>query len=154
MHLYNCVWVVLLIPRLNLPLLSPKLSRGIDIVLVYHYPCGFDNPTNTLRWNLLQLAYICLWIILLGLRTTNNELTEKFGNSAIKSSSRSHMASSFVSWFHWTLHILMVLFLVTLSDVSKTFIWYSWYSRSSPVTRSTEGTFSSSTYKHFFNWHM
>jgi hypothetical protein len=35
--------------RLNLVFLSPKLSRGIDIVLVYLCPCGFDNPRNTLR---------------------------------------------------------------------------------------------------------
>jgi hypothetical protein len=29
-HLYNYIWVVLLVPRLNLAFLSPKLSRGID----------------------------------------------------------------------------------------------------------------------------
>jgi hypothetical protein len=49
MHLYNCIQVVLLLSRLNLAFLSPKLSRGIDILLVYLYPCGLDNPRNTLR---------------------------------------------------------------------------------------------------------
>jgi hypothetical protein len=44
MHLYNYIWVVLLVPRLNLSFLSPKLSRGIDKVLVCLYSCGFDNP--------------------------------------------------------------------------------------------------------------
>jgi hypothetical protein len=43
MHLYNCICVVLLISRLNLVFLSPKLSRGIDKVLVYLCPNGFDN---------------------------------------------------------------------------------------------------------------
>jgi hypothetical protein len=38
MHLYNCIWVVLLVPRLNLAFLSPKLSCGIYIVLVYLCP--------------------------------------------------------------------------------------------------------------------
>jgi hypothetical protein len=71
MHLYNCIWVILLISRLNLAFLSLKLSRGIDIVLVCLYPCGFDNPRNTLRWKLLQLASVCLRIILFGLRTVN-----------------------------------------------------------------------------------
>jgi hypothetical protein len=70
-HLYNYIWVVLHISRLNLALLSPKLSRGIDKVIVCLYPCGFDNPRNTLRWKLLQLASVCLRIILLGSRTTN-----------------------------------------------------------------------------------
>jgi hypothetical protein len=49
MHLYNCILVALLISRLNLDFLSPKLSRGIDIVLVYLCPYGFDKPGNTLR---------------------------------------------------------------------------------------------------------
>jgi hypothetical protein len=71
MHLYNCIWVILLISRLNLAFLSLKLSRGIDIVLVCLYSCGFDNPRNTLRWKLLQLASVCLRIILFGLRTVN-----------------------------------------------------------------------------------
>jgi hypothetical protein len=71
MHLFNCIWVVLLISRLNLAFLSPKLSRGIDIVLVYLCPCGLDNPRNTLRWKLLQLASIHLRIILFSLRTAN-----------------------------------------------------------------------------------
>jgi hypothetical protein len=72
MHLYNCIWVVLLVSRLNLPFLSPMLSRGIDKVLVCLYPYGFDNPRNTLRWKLLQLTSVRLQIILFGLRTTNN----------------------------------------------------------------------------------
>jgi hypothetical protein len=72
MHLYNCILVVLLISRLNLAFLSPKFSHGIDIVLVCLYPCGFDNPRNTVRWKLLQLASVRLRIILFGLRTTNN----------------------------------------------------------------------------------
>jgi hypothetical protein len=38
MHLYNCILVVQLVPRLNLAFLSPKLSRSIDIVLVCLYP--------------------------------------------------------------------------------------------------------------------
>jgi hypothetical protein len=71
MHLYNCIWVVLLVSRLNLDFLSPKLSHGIDIVLVFLCPCRFDNPRNTLRWKLLQLASVRLQIILFGLRTTN-----------------------------------------------------------------------------------
>jgi hypothetical protein len=59
-------------PRLNLAFLSPKLSHGIDKVLVYLCHYGFDNPSNTLRSKLLQLASVCLQIILLGLRTTNS----------------------------------------------------------------------------------
>jgi hypothetical protein len=73
MHLYNCIWVVRLVSRLNLAFLSLKLSCDIDIVLVYLYPCGFDNPGNTLRWKLLQLAYVHLRIILFGLRTANKD---------------------------------------------------------------------------------
>jgi hypothetical protein len=73
MHLYNYIWVVLLVPRLNLAFLSPKLSRVIDKVLVCLCPCGFDNPRNTLWWKLLQLSYVCLRIILLGLRTANSD---------------------------------------------------------------------------------
>jgi hypothetical protein len=49
MHLYNCICVVLLISRLNLVFLSPKISHDIDKVLVCLCPCGFDNPKNTLR---------------------------------------------------------------------------------------------------------
>jgi hypothetical protein len=71
MHLYNCIWVVLLVSRFNLSFLSPKLSCGMDIVLGYLCPCRFDNPRNTLRWKLLQLAFVRLWIILFGFRTTN-----------------------------------------------------------------------------------
>jgi hypothetical protein len=71
MHLYNYIWVVLLVSRLNLAFLSPKLSRGIDKVLVCLCPCGFDNPRNTLRWKMLQLAFVRLQIILLGLTTTS-----------------------------------------------------------------------------------
>jgi hypothetical protein len=74
MDLYNCIWVVLLVSRLNLVFLSPKLSRGIDKILVYLCPCGFDNPRNTLRWKLLQLAFVCLRIILLGLSFANNSV--------------------------------------------------------------------------------
>jgi hypothetical protein len=48
MHLYNYILVVLLIPRLNIAFLSPKLSHGIDKVLVCLCPCGFNNPRNTL----------------------------------------------------------------------------------------------------------
>jgi hypothetical protein len=47
------------------------LSRGIDKVLVCLCPCGFDNPRNTLRSKLLQLAPIQLRISLFGLRTAN-----------------------------------------------------------------------------------
>jgi hypothetical protein len=72
MHLYNCIWVVLLVPRLNLAFLSPKLSHNIDIVLVHLCPCGFDNPRNTLRWKLLQLASVRLRIDLFGWRTANS----------------------------------------------------------------------------------
>jgi hypothetical protein len=72
MHLYNYIWVVLLVPRLNLAFLSPKLSRDIDKVLVWLCPCRFDNSRNTLTWKLLQLASVRLRIILLGLRTANN----------------------------------------------------------------------------------
>jgi hypothetical protein len=56
---------------LNLSFLSPNLSQGIDKVLVCLCPCGFNNPRNTLRWKLLQLAFLCLRIILLCLRTAN-----------------------------------------------------------------------------------
>jgi hypothetical protein len=78
MLLYNCIWVVLLVSRLNLAFLSPKLSHGIDKVLVWLYPCGFDNPRNTFRWKLQQLTYVRLQIILFGLRTVNNTLTSSF----------------------------------------------------------------------------
>jgi hypothetical protein len=71
MHLYNCIWVILLISRLNLAFLSPKLSHGIDKVLVCLCPYGFDNPRNTLRWKLLQLASVRIRIILFDLRTAN-----------------------------------------------------------------------------------
>jgi hypothetical protein len=71
MHLYNCIWVILLVSTLNLAFLSPKLSRGIDKVLVCLCPYGFDNPKNTLRWNLLQLAFVRLRIILFALGTAN-----------------------------------------------------------------------------------
>jgi hypothetical protein len=54
MHLYTCIWVVLLISRLNIAFLSLKLSHGIDKVLVCLCPYGFYNPRNTLRWKLLQ----------------------------------------------------------------------------------------------------
>jgi hypothetical protein len=74
MHLYNYIWFVILVSRLNLAFLSPKLSRGIDKVLVYLCPCGFEYPRNTLRWKLLQLESVCLRIILLGLRTANTLL--------------------------------------------------------------------------------
>jgi hypothetical protein len=80
MHLYNYIWVVLLVSRLNLAFLSPKLSRGIDKVLVCLSPYGFNNPRNTLRWKLLQLASIHLGIILFGLRTANRghgEMSQK-----------------------------------------------------------------------------
>jgi predicted secreted protein len=73
MHLYNCIWVVLLVSRLNLAFISPKLSHGIDIMLVCLCPCRFDNPRNTVRWKLLQLASVHLRIILFGLRTANRE---------------------------------------------------------------------------------
>jgi hypothetical protein len=72
MHLYNYIWVVLLVSRLNLAFLSSKLSRGIDKMLVCLYPCGFNNPRNTVRWKLLQLTFVRLRIILLGLRTANS----------------------------------------------------------------------------------
>jgi hypothetical protein len=71
MHLYNCIWVVLLISTLNLAFLSPKLSCSIDIVLVCLCPHGFDNPRNTLRWKLLELTSVRLRIILFDLRSTN-----------------------------------------------------------------------------------
>jgi hypothetical protein len=83
MHLYNYIWVVLLVHRLNLTFLSPKLSCGIDKVLVYLCPCGFDNPRNTLRWKLLQLGSVRLRIILLGLRTTHNRRLCTTGHRAM-----------------------------------------------------------------------
>jgi hypothetical protein len=49
MHLYNCILVDLLSSKLNIAFLFPKLSRGVDIVLVCLCPCGFDKPRNTLR---------------------------------------------------------------------------------------------------------
>jgi hypothetical protein len=48
-------------------------------VLVCLCPCGFDNSRNTLRWKLLQLASICLRIILFGLRTDNSHFTTSVG---------------------------------------------------------------------------
>jgi hypothetical protein len=72
MHLYDSIWVVLLISRLNLAFLSPKLSHDIDKVLVCLCPCGFNNHRNTFRWKLLQLASVRLRIILFGLRTANS----------------------------------------------------------------------------------
>jgi hypothetical protein len=45
--------------------------EALDKVLVCLCPCGFDNLRNTLRWKLLQLAYVRLQIILFGLSTTN-----------------------------------------------------------------------------------
>jgi hypothetical protein len=85
-NLHNFVMVVLstnfpkyqvavdyiLVSRLNLAFLFLKLSHNIDKVLVCLCPCGFDNPRNTLRWKLLQLASIHLRIILFGLRTANS----------------------------------------------------------------------------------
>jgi hypothetical protein len=56
---------------LNLAFLSLKLSCGIDKVLICLYPCGFDNPRNTLKQKLQQLASVHLQIILLGLSTAN-----------------------------------------------------------------------------------
>jgi hypothetical protein len=52
LHLYNCIWVVLPVPRLNIAFLSQVIMR-------YRYSAslplslGFDNPRNTLRWKLL-----------------------------------------------------------------------------------------------------
>jgi hypothetical protein len=93
MHLYNCIWVVLLVSRLNLAFLSPKLSRGIDKVLVCLCPCGFDNPRNTLRWKLLQLASVCLRIILFGLRTANSGIDRKTTSDTCH-----FLGSSLVCW--------------------------------------------------------
>jgi hypothetical protein len=45
MHSYNCIWVVLLVPRLNLAFVSQKLSRGIDIV----------TPQNFKFWNVTKI---------------------------------------------------------------------------------------------------
>jgi hypothetical protein len=76
MHLYNCISVVLLVPRLNLVFLSPKLSRGIDIVLFCL--CPMESITlGILLGYLLQLASVRLQIILFGLRTANNVLRPK-----------------------------------------------------------------------------
>jgi hypothetical protein len=85
MHLYNCIWVVLLVSRLNLTFLLPKISHGIDKVLVYLYPSGFNNPMNTLRWKLLQLAPVRLQIILFGLRTANKLSGTVAGDSCDRS---------------------------------------------------------------------
>jgi hypothetical protein len=71
MHLYNYIWVVILVPRLNLAFLLPKLSCDIHKVLVCLCSCGFDNPRKTLMWKLLQFTSVRLRIILLGSRTTN-----------------------------------------------------------------------------------
>jgi hypothetical protein len=45
-------------------------------VLVCLCPCGFDDPRNTLKCKLLQLTYVCLQIILFGLRIGNNPLQQ------------------------------------------------------------------------------
>jgi hypothetical protein len=78
MHLYSYIWVVQLVPRLNLAFVSPRISRGIGKVLVCLSPYGFDNPSNTLRRKLLQLASVFLRIILLGLRTANSVYTKAY----------------------------------------------------------------------------
>jgi hypothetical protein len=80
-HLYNYIWVVLLVHRLNLAFLSPKISHGIAKVLVCLCLYGFNNPTNTLRWKLLLLVSVCLWIILLGLWTANKLSSTIAGDS-------------------------------------------------------------------------
>jgi hypothetical protein len=71
MHLYNCISVVLLVPRLNLAFLSPKLSRGIDIVLVCLYPLD-SIAVGIILGECYYNWHIRLWIILFGLRTTNS----------------------------------------------------------------------------------
>jgi hypothetical protein len=51
MHPYNCIRVVLLVSRLTLVVLSPKLSCGIDKVLVCLCPCE-----SCYNWHLYALA--------------------------------------------------------------------------------------------------
>jgi hypothetical protein len=65
MHLYNCICVVLLVPRLTLAFLSPKLSRGIDIVLVCL--CPLDSITlgillDESYYNCCMLADYSIWL--------------------------------------------------------------------------------------------
>jgi hypothetical protein len=65
MHLYNCICVVLLIPRLNLDFLSTKLSHGTNIVLVCL--CPLDSITLEIllgesyyNWHLYACGLFCL----------------------------------------------------------------------------------------------
>jgi hypothetical protein len=65
MHLYNYIWVVLLISRLTLAFLSPKLSCGIDIVLVCL--CPLDSITQRIllgesyyNWHPYTCELFCL----------------------------------------------------------------------------------------------
>jgi hypothetical protein len=56
-HLYNCIWVVLLISRSNLAFLSLKLSRGIDIALdclcpLYSITLGIQLGESYYNWHL------------------------------------------------------------------------------------------------------
>jgi hypothetical protein len=65
MHLCNCIWVVRLIPRWNITFLSPKLSRGIDIVLVCLCPLdlitlGILIGESNYNWHLYACGLFCL----------------------------------------------------------------------------------------------
>jgi hypothetical protein len=84
---------------LNLAFLSKKLSCGIDIVLVYLCPYGFNNPRNTLRSKLLQLASICLRIILFGLRTSNKLSDAIAGDSC--ADERERETWGYARWRWW-----------------------------------------------------
>jgi hypothetical protein len=117
MHLYNCIWVVLLISMLNLAFLSPKLSRDIDKVLVCLCTCGFDNPRNTLRWKLLQLAFLRFRIILLGLRTANTCHGQRQLGSAIYRMTW--------QWHHATININSTALAWLGSDITPHQHWLS-----------------------------
>jgi hypothetical protein len=84
---------------LNLAFLSKKLSFGIDIVLVYLCPYGFNNPRNTLRSKLLQLASICLRIILFFLRTSNKLSDAIAGDSC--ADERERESWGYARWRWW-----------------------------------------------------
>jgi hypothetical protein len=65
MHLYNCISVVLLVPRLTFAFLSRNLSHGIDILLVCLCPLhsitlGILLGETYYNWHLYACGLFCL----------------------------------------------------------------------------------------------
>ena len=76
----------------------------------------------------------------------------RWGNSFLRASSRSQVASASLCLLHCTRHIRTVKFLVCLMTVSKILICNSWYLRSScKSTASTDTCSSRTTLKYFFS---